>query len=94
MTDSADALYLVDVDRATELDLKFYQTQSLAVLCEDNIPPECIAAVITIDGNMLYKNDYLYDIAPGDRPANVAVGHDLARTTLHVKIKRELREGG
>ena len=42
VSDKLDAFYQVDVQRAGELGLRFYQNQSLAVLCDENIPPECI----------------------------------------------------
>ena len=82
MAESADVVYMVNVRRANELGIRFYQTRSLAVLCEHNVPPECIIAVLTRDNNVLYKNDDLYDATLGDQPAYLTVGHALERTKL------------
>ena len=78
-----DALYQVDIKRARELGLHFYQTPSCAVLCDECIPPECISKIIDWDGHTLYRNEALATCAPGDRPAQVQVGSDLSRTTFH-----------
>ena len=39
--------------------------------CDENIPPECIAKVIDMDDQTLYRDDYLSSVAPGGRPANL-----------------------
>ena len=85
-----DALYLIDVKRANELGLQFFRTQSLAVLCDDNIPPECIIRVMRMSGHTLYKDDYLSSKAPGDRPANIQVGPALLRSHIFVDILEKL----
>ena len=85
-----DALYLIDVKRANELGLHFYQTQSLAVLCDDNVPPECIVKVISMDNKTLYKDEYLTSVAPGDRLANVVVGPSVARANIFIDVQKPL----
>ena len=78
-----DTQYQIDVRRARELGLHFYQTPSCAVLCDECIPPECISKIIDWDGHVLYRNADLSKCAPGDRPAYVQAGSDLSRTKFH-----------
>ena len=85
-----DALYLIDVKRANEFGTQFFQTPSYAVLCDDNIPPECIVRVITMSGHTLYKDDYLSSKAPGGRPARIQVGSALARSHIFVDVRKRL----
>ena len=77
-----DAMYMIDIKRARELGLHFYQTPSLAVLCDTNVPPECIVKITDMRNQVLYRNQYLLACAPGDRPANVTIGDDLSNTAL------------
>ena len=80
-----DAMYQIDLRRAKELGLHFYQTPSLAVLCDSNIPPECIIKITDMPGQVLYRNEHLLACAPGDRPAYIMKGTDIANARLFFK---------
>ena len=81
-----DALYQIDLKRARELGLHFYQTPSYAVLCDENIPPECILKITDMRDQVLYRNELLLACAPGDRPAYVQIGTALQNTKFHFDI--------
>ena len=83
-----DAFYQIDLKRARELGLHFYQTPSCAVLCDENVPPECVLKITDMQGQVLYRNEHLLECAPGDRPAYMTVGTALSNTALHFDITK------
>ena len=82
-----DAMYQIDLKRARELGLHFYQTPSCAVLCDANIPPECIIKITDMQDQVLYRNELLLTCAPGDRPAYLMVGTDISNAKLYFDAK-------
>ena len=82
-----DVVYIIDVQRCIELGIKFWQNATKAVLSEANIPPECISQVVDFKDNVLYINDFLNMIAPGDRKANLDIGPPVRRAAFYIKLQ-------
>ena len=81
-----NALYQINLRRARELGLRFYQTPSLAVLCDENIPPECILKITDMHDQVLYMNKLLSDWASGDRPAYSDQGSAFSNAILNYNL--------
>ena len=82
-----DAIFVVEVQRCMELSLRLRQNQTAAVLCADAIPPECISKIIDLRGNVLYQNDLLNQIVPGDRKAKLDLGRKISQARIYLKFK-------
>ena len=51
-----DAVYWVDIDLAIQKGLKFYQTQSNAIILQETLPAYCIPKVVRLKtGEVLYE---------------------------------------
>ena len=87
-----DAIYVVETQRCNELGIQFWQNPTTAVLCNSNIPPECISRVIDFMGHELYVNKTLNSIAPGDRKASIDIGPQIQRASVYVQLHTGVSE--
>ena len=92
-SDNDDVIYIVEVRRCNELGITFRQNPTGAVLCRKSIPPECISEVVSLEGFVLFRNDSLSTIAPGDRKLQLDVGSSIKRATLFLKAEKKWRAG-
>ena len=91
-SDNDDVIYRVEIRRCNELGIKFRQNPTGAVLSRKSIPPECISEVVNLEGLVLYRNDSLNTIAPGDRKLQMTAGSALKRSTLFLKAEKRMEE--
>ena len=85
-----DVIYVLEVQRCNELDLRLNQDSTGAVLCRRNIPPECISKVTDLRGNILFKNDLLIQTPPQDRKAKMDVGDSIRRAHIFLQINHDM----
>ena len=85
-----DVIYIVEVLRCNELGIKFRQNPTGAVLCRKIVPPECISEVVDFKGNVLYRNQSLNTLAPGDRKLQFEVGPAIKRASLYLQATKNM----
>ena len=61
------------------------------MLSDSNIPPECISKVVDFKDNVLYINNFLNQIAPGDRKANLDLGAATQRAVFYIKVEEGMK---
>ena len=70
----------------------FYQTPSCAVLCDENVPPECILKVTDMYDQILYINEPLVNSAPGDRQAYPMQGTALSEANILYDLANDFKD--
>ena len=70
----------------------FRQNNTGTILCKNSIPPECISEVTCIEGkHVLFKNEDLCSIAPGDRKLKLTVGPPIKSAELFLKAEEDMK---
>ena len=88
-SENDDVVYKIEIRRCNELGIRLLQNPTGAVTSLKSIPPECISEVATFDNTVLYRNEFLDYIAPGDRRrGQLTVGPPIRRASLFFKARR------